>query len=40
MGAYVNAAVGCHLFVLRVQDVIGGDGHTETLVLQELLVQT
>ena len=38
--ADIDASVGCHLCVLRMQNVIAKQGDTEAFVLQELLADT
>ena len=36
----IDAAIGRHLRVLRMQDVVGKQGHAQTLVFEELLGET
>ena len=38
--ADIDASVGCHLRVLSMQNIVGQQGDTEALVLQELLADT
>ena len=38
--ADVDAAVGCHLRVLRMENVVGKDGYAQALILEELFAKT
>ena len=38
--ADIDASIGCHLRVLSMKNIVGQQGDTEALVLQELLADT